>query len=89
MHRFPQIASPLHIEPEIRAVAEHAGENESGCGGHIAAIVAKLIDVFALQRPEFRQSLPACVRSSTWPASCIAAIVEIYAFRLTLANNGA
>jgi hypothetical protein len=33
--------------------------------------------VFALQRPEFRQSLPACVRSSTWPASCIAAIVEI------------
>ena len=26
MHRFPQIASPLHIEPEIRIIAEHAGE---------------------------------------------------------------
>jgi len=44
MHRFPQVASPLHIEPEIRAVAEHAGENERGRRGHIAAVVAQLID---------------------------------------------
>jgi hypothetical protein len=29
MHRLSQIASPLHVEPEIRAVAEHARENES------------------------------------------------------------
>jgi hypothetical protein len=48
MHRFPQVASPLHIEPEIRAVAEHAGENERGRRGHIAAVVAQLIDVLAL-----------------------------------------
>jgi hypothetical protein len=45
MHRFPEIASPLHIEPEIRAVAEHAGENESRRRGHVATIVAQFIDV--------------------------------------------
>jgi hypothetical protein len=48
MHRFPEIASPLHIEPEIRAVAEHAGENESRRRGHVATIVAQFIDVVAL-----------------------------------------
>lgn len=25
----PQMGSPLHIEPEARAIAEHAGKNES------------------------------------------------------------
>ena len=49
MHRLPQIAAPLHIEPEIRAVAEHAGENERGRRGDVAAIVAQLVDVLALQ----------------------------------------
>ena len=45
---FPTGRSPQHIEPEVRAVAEHAGENESGRRGYIAAIVAELIDVLAL-----------------------------------------
>ena len=48
MHCFPKIASPLRIEPEIRAVAEHAGENESCRGRHAATVFAKLIDLFAL-----------------------------------------
>ena len=26
MHHLPQVAAPLHVEPELRAVAEHAGE---------------------------------------------------------------
>ena len=58
MHRFPQIASPLHVEPEIRAVAEHAGENEDGRRGHIAAVVAQLIDVLALH--------PMALASAPW-----------------------
>src|SRR5882762_10075932 len=55
MRHFPQIASPLHIEPEIRAVTEHAGENESCRRGHIAAIVAQLIDVLGLRTHGFSQ----------------------------------
>ena len=43
-----RIASPLHIEPETRAVAEHAGENERGRRGHIATIVTQFVDVLAL-----------------------------------------
>jgi hypothetical protein len=48
MHRFPQIGSLLHIQPEVRAVAEHPGENERGPGGHVAPVVAELVDVLAL-----------------------------------------
>ena len=32
----PRDRFAAHIEPEIRAVAEHAGENERGRRGHIA-----------------------------------------------------
>ena len=59
MHRFPQIGSPLHVEPEIRAVAEHPGENESCRRGHVAAIVAQLIDVLALHPHGFSQRAAA------------------------------
>ena len=55
MHRFPQISSPLHVEPEIRAVAEHAGENERGRRGDVAAIVAQLVDVLALHAHRLSQ----------------------------------
>ena len=55
MYRFPQIASPLHIEPEIRTVAEHAGKNERRRRGHVAPIVAQLIDVLALHTHGFGQ----------------------------------
>ena len=43
MHGVPKIAAPLYIEPEVRAVAEHTSEDERGRGGHVAAIVAKLV----------------------------------------------
>lgn len=53
MHRFPQIASPLHIEPEIRTATEYASENECRCRGHVATIVAQFIDVLALRAHGF------------------------------------
>ena len=48
VHRFPQIAAPLHVQPEIGAVAEHAGEDERGRRRHVPAVVAQLVDVLAL-----------------------------------------
>ena len=60
VHRFPQIAAPLHIQPKIRAVAEHAGKDERGRSGHVATVVAQLVDVLALHPHRFGQC--ACVR---------------------------
>ena len=31
VHRVPQITAPLHVQPEVGAVAEHAREDERGC----------------------------------------------------------
>src|SRR5258706_16447675 len=45
IHRLPEIAAPLYVQPEIRAVAEHAGKNERGRSGHVATVVAQLVDV--------------------------------------------
>lgn len=55
VHRFPKIAAPMHIQPEIGAVAEHAGKDERGRGGHVAAVVAQFIDVPALHAHRFGQ----------------------------------
>jgi hypothetical protein len=55
MYRFPPVGSLLHIEPEIRTVAEHAGENERSRRGDVAAIVAQLVDVLALHAHAFSQ----------------------------------
>jgi hypothetical protein len=48
VHRLPEIAAALHVQPEIRAVAEHAGEDKRGGGSYVPAVVAQLIDVLAL-----------------------------------------
>jgi asparaginyl-tRNA synthetase len=40
VHRLPQIAAPLHVQPEIGAVAEYACEDERGCRRHVPAVVA-------------------------------------------------
>jgi hypothetical protein len=40
VHHFPQVASPLYVESEIRAVAQHAGE-----------IGDFLLKLHALQKP--------------------------------------
>ena len=48
VHRLPQIAAPLHVEPEVRAVAEHARQDESRRCRHVPAVVAQLVDVLAL-----------------------------------------
>ena len=97
MHRFPQIAAPLHIQPIIRAVAEHAGKDERGRSGHVATVVAQLVDVLALHTHRFGQcalrqahrvheifahSL-AYASSSTWLTSPITMVVQIDACRFT------
>src|ERR1700674_5928294 len=46
VHGLPKIAAPLHVQPEIGAIAEHPRKDERGRGGDVAAVVAKLIDVF-------------------------------------------
>src|SRR5579883_3303920 len=48
VHRLPQIAAPLHVQPEVRTVAEHAREYESGRRRYGPAVVAQLVDVLAL-----------------------------------------
>ena len=47
MHRLPQVGPALDVQPEVRAVAEHAGEDESGRRSYGAPIVAKFIHVLA------------------------------------------
>ncbi len=48
VHRLSQIAAPLYVEPELRAVTEHARQDERGRRGYGTAIVAELVDVLAL-----------------------------------------
>src|SRR6185437_13242804 len=48
VHRLPQIAAPLHVEPEVGAVPEHAREDERRRLGHVPAVVAQLVDMLAL-----------------------------------------
>ena len=48
VHRLPQIVAPLHVEPEIGAVAEYARKDQRGGRRYIAAVVAQLINVLAL-----------------------------------------
>ena len=48
MHRISQIAASLHVQPEIRAIAEHARQDQGGRSGDVATAVAEFIDVFAL-----------------------------------------
>src|SRR5690349_21476460 len=45
MQRVPQIGPPLHIQPEIRAVAEHPGKDKCRRSGDAASPGAQLIDV--------------------------------------------
>src|SRR5947208_1083680 len=48
VHRLPDVASALHVEPEVGTVAEHAGKDESRWGCHSPAVVAQFVDVLAL-----------------------------------------
>ncbi len=52
-----RVAAPLHVQPEIRAVAKHASKDERGRGGHGPAVVAQLIHVLALHADRFCQRL--------------------------------
>jgi len=55
VHRLPQVAASLHIQPEIRAVAEHAGKDERRWSRHGPALVAQLVDMLALHAHRFGQ----------------------------------
>lgn len=55
MHRFPQIAASLHVQPEVGTVAEYAGENERSRRGHLPAVIAQLVDMLALDAHRLRQ----------------------------------
>ena len=44
----PEIGPPLHVQPEIGAVAEHTRKDERGRRGDFAAAVAQLINMLAL-----------------------------------------
>src|SRR5216684_5632352 len=48
IHRLPQLAAPLHVEPKVGAVAEHAREDERRRRRHVPAVVAQLVDMLAL-----------------------------------------
>jgi hypothetical protein len=48
MYGIPKIAASLHVQPEIRAVAKNASEDERGRRSHVAPIVAQLVDMLAL-----------------------------------------
>src|SRR5262245_1281264 len=48
MQRVPQIGPPLHIQPEISAVAEHPSKNERRRSSDAAPASTELIDVLAL-----------------------------------------
>src|SRR3954451_14792608 len=48
VHHLPKIVAPLHVEPEVRAVAEDAGQDQGRRGGHVPAVAAQLVDVLAL-----------------------------------------
>src|SRR5689334_20028290 len=48
VHRLPDVASPLHVEPEVGTVAEYAGKDECGRGRYSPSIPAQFIDVLAL-----------------------------------------
>jgi hypothetical protein len=45
---FPQIESPLNIEPEFSNIAKHASQNESYSGGKTAFVVAQFVHMLAL-----------------------------------------
>ena len=55
MHRFPQIATPLHVQPELGTVAEYAGKNERSRRGHLPAVIAQLVNMLALNAHRFGQ----------------------------------
>lgn len=48
VHGFPKIAAPLHVQPEVGAVAEHPRKDQRRRGSDVAAVVAQLVDVLAL-----------------------------------------
>src|SRR6202043_2123246 len=56
VHDLPQVTAPLNVEPEVGAIAEYAGEDECGRRGDSSALVAQLVDVFALDAHGLGQS---------------------------------
>jgi len=65
IHCFPKIGAPLHIEPEIGAIAKHACQDERSRRRHSPPIVTQLVDVPALNTHRFGQrSLGGCINSS-------------------------
>jgi hypothetical protein len=47
-HLFQDIAEALYFEPKVQSSAKHAGQDQCGCGGDVAAIGAQFIDVLSL-----------------------------------------
>src|SRR5713226_1812630 len=47
VHRLPQVAASLYVQPEVRAVTEHTGKDERSRRGKGPAVIAKLVDVLA------------------------------------------
>ena len=56
VHRFPQVAPPLHVQPKIPTVAEHASEHQRRRRRHVPAVLAKLVDVLALHADSLGQA---------------------------------
>src|SRR3546814_19126958 len=54
-HCLPQVSAPLHVEPEVGAVAEHPRENEGCRSRELAAGVAQLVHMIALHPHRLRQ----------------------------------
>lgn len=48
VRHFPKIAAPLHVEPEFRAVAEHASQDKRRRRRYIPSVAAQFFDMLAL-----------------------------------------
>lgn len=48
MYCGPQVIAPLHVESEVRPVAEDTRQGEGGRRRHVPAVVAQLVDRLAL-----------------------------------------
>lgn len=48
VHRLPNVATALDVQPEVRACTKHTGEYQSSSCGDVAAIVTQFVDVLTL-----------------------------------------
>ena len=71
--RRHRAAAPLHVEPELGAVAEHAGQDQSRRGRHVPAVAAQFVDMLALNTLATR--VKVCQERS---AAVVAALFDVW-----------